>query len=137
MPTPIGPFNLASTFLRLRTDSLVDPLPVTADFWQKLMTGAIELVSHDRLVTMISYDSSWPNAEMHPNGDEVVCLLSGRATMVLFGADGDGREKLVELTEPGAYVVVPKGTWHTARTNVQCTMLFITAGEGTQSRKNA
>jgi mannose-6-phosphate isomerase-like protein (cupin superfamily) len=131
MPTPIGPFNLASTFLRLRTDSLVDPLPVTPDFWQKLSTGAIELASHDRLVTMISYASSWPSAEMHPNGDEIVCLLSGRTTMVLFA---DGGEKLVELSEPGAYVVIPKGTWHTARTNVKCTMFFITAGEGTQNR---
>jgi mannose-6-phosphate isomerase-like protein (cupin superfamily) len=70
-------------------------------------------------------------AEMHPNGDEVVCLLSGRATMVL---EIDGREKLVELDEPGAYVIVPQGTWHTARTNEPCRMLFITAGEGTQHR---
>jgi mannose-6-phosphate isomerase-like protein (cupin superfamily) len=134
MPTPIGPFNLASTFLKLRTDSLVDPLPVTPDFWQKLMTGEIGFASHDRLVTMSSFDSSWPNAEMHPNGDEIVCLLSGRTTMVLFA---EGRETLVELSEPGAYVVVPKGTWHTARTSVKCTMFFITAGEGTQHRKIA
>jgi hypothetical protein len=65
-----------------------------------------------------------------------VCLLSGRTTLVLF-VDGDlaGREKLVELSEPGAYVVIPKGTWHTARTSVNCTMLFITPGEGTQNRK--
>jgi mannose-6-phosphate isomerase-like protein (cupin superfamily) len=133
MPTPTGPFNLATTFLRLRTDSLVDALPVTADFWQRLMSGGIEFVSHDRLVTMISYDRSWPTAEMHPNGDEVVCLLSGRTTMVFF-EDG-GREKLIELDEPGAYVIVPKGTWHTARTDVKCTMFFITAGEGTQNRK--
>lgn len=131
MNTPIGPFNLATTFLKLRTDSLVDPLPVTPDFWQKLMTGALEFRSHDRLVTVISYDRSWSNAEMHPKGDEVVCLLSGRTTMVL---EVDGGEKLVELDEPGAYVVVPKGTWHTARTDVKCTMLFITPGEGTEHR---
>ncbi len=132
MSTPFGPFNLTSTFLRLRTDSLVDPLPVTADFWPKLMTGALEFRSHDRLVTMISFDRSWPNAEMHPNGDEVVCLVSGRVTMVL---EIGGGEKLVELGEPGAYVVVPKGTWHTARTDVKCTMFFITAGEGTEHRQ--
>jgi mannose-6-phosphate isomerase-like protein (cupin superfamily) len=130
---PTGPFNLATTFLRLRTDSLVDALPVTADFWQRLMSGKIEFVSHDRLVTMMAYDQSWPTAEMHPHGDEVVGLLSGKTTMVFF--ETDGREKLIELDQPGAYVIVPKGTWHTARTNVKCTMFFITAGEGTQNRK--
>src|SRR5689334_20702083 len=114
MTTPIGPFNLASTFLRLRTDSRVDPLPVTNDFWPRLMSGQIEFQSHDRLVTLFSFDRAWANAEMHPSGDEVVCLVSGRATMVL---QLDGGERLVELAEPGAYVVVPKGTWHTARTD--------------------
>jgi mannose-6-phosphate isomerase-like protein (cupin superfamily) len=133
MATPIGPFNLASTFLRLRTDSMVDPLPVTPAFWQNLMTGAIEFHSHDRLVTMMSYDQSWPSAEMHPNGDEIVCLLAGGPTTMVL--EVDGREQLVELRDPGSYVVVPKGTWHTARTQVKCTMFFITAGEGTQHRK--
>jgi mannose-6-phosphate isomerase-like protein (cupin superfamily) len=131
MPTQIGPFNLASTFLRLRTDSQVDPLPVTSDFWPRLMSGDIEFRRHDRLVTLLSFERSWLNAEMHPSGDEVVCLISGRATVVL---EVEGGEQLIELAEPGAYVVVPKGTWHTARTDRACTMLFITAGEGTVSR---
>jgi hypothetical protein len=39
-----------------------------------------------------------------------------------------------ELTEPGAFVVVPKGTWHTARTAAPTRMLFITPGERTENR---
>jgi quercetin dioxygenase-like cupin family protein len=68
---------------------------------------------------------------MHPNGDEIVCLLSGRVSMVL---EIDGREIVAKLAKPGDYVLVPRGTWHTARTSTNCTMVFITPGEGTQNR---
>ena len=60
---PPGPFNLATTYLRLRNDASIEPLP-----------------------------------------------------------------------EPGAYVLVPRGTWHTAKTSTRCRMLFVTAGEGTEHR---
>ena len=68
---------------------------------------------------------------MHPNGDEIVCLLSGSATFLL---EEPQRTQEIELSNNGAYVVVPKGTWHTARTRGQCRMLFITPDEGTQHR---
>ncbi len=35
----------------------------------------------------------------------------------------------------GSFVLVPKGTWHTARTGVESRLLFITAGEGTMHRQ--
>ena len=38
------------------------------------------------------------------------------------------------LRDPGSYVVVPKGTWHTARTSVPTRMLFMTPGEGTENK---
>ena len=68
---------------------------------------------------------------MHPAGDEIVCLLSGRATLAL---DRDGREEIVHLARPGAFAIVPKGTWHTARIAVPTQMLFVTPGAGTQNR---
>ena len=46
----------------------------------------------------------------------------------------DPAEKTVELREPGAFVVVPRGTWHTATVHAPSAGLFITAGEGTQHR---
>lgn len=129
-PAP-GPYELASTYPRLRSDATVEPLPVDESFWPRIMKGELGSFHHEYLVTPFGYDRSWPNWEMHPNGDEVVVLLEDRATFVL---EIDGRERLVELDKCGAYVVVPRGAWHTARTATPCRMLFITAGEGTQHR---
>jgi mannose-6-phosphate isomerase-like protein (cupin superfamily) len=129
-PAP-GPYLLSSTYLRLRPDVSIEPLHVGNDFWPRIMAGKLGDFHHEYLVITVSYDTDWTTWEMHPNGDEVVMLLEGSTTMVL---EIDGREKLVELNESCAYVVVPRGTWHTSRTRKACRMLFITAGEGTQIR---
>jgi mannose-6-phosphate isomerase-like protein (cupin superfamily) len=126
-----GPFNLASTYLRLRADVSAEPLPVDATFWQRISTGQLGDFHNEYLVTMHSYDQDWPMWEMHPNGDEIVGLLSGAAVFILEMAGGPKR---VELEEPGSYVIVPKGTWHTAKANGRCCLFFITPGEGTQHR---
>lgn len=126
-----GPFNLSSTYLRLRSDVSVEPLPVDDKLWQRLSTGQLGTFHNEYLVTTNAYSADWPMWEMHPNGDEVVCLLSGAAVFIL---EIDGAHKRIELSESGSYVIVPKGTWHTANTAVPCRMLFITAGEGTQHR---
>jgi mannose-6-phosphate isomerase-like protein (cupin superfamily) len=117
--------------LRLRSDVSVEPLPMDAEFWPRLMSGQLGTFHNEYLVTTFGYDHDWSNWEMHPNGDEIVLLLEGRTTMVL---ELDGRERLVELSDSASYVLVPRGTWHTARTTTSCRMLFITAGEGTQHR---
>jgi mannose-6-phosphate isomerase-like protein (cupin superfamily) len=129
-PAP-GPYALSSTYLRLRPDASVEPLHVGDDFWQRIMTGKLGTFHNEYLVTTFSYDRDWPNWEKHPNGDEIVMLLEGSTTMVL---EVDGREQLVELGDGCSYVVVPRGTWHTARTRKACRMLFITPGEGTEHR---
>ena len=69
-----GPFNLATTYLRLRPDNSAEPLPVNAEFWPKLMSGQLGTFHRESLVLMISFDSPWNNWEMHPNGDEIVCV---------------------------------------------------------------
>jgi len=84
-----------------------------------------------RLVAAHHFDRDWPSWEIHPAGDEVVVLLSGAATFVL----GEGaQQRTVKLTQPAEFVIVPMGTWHTARVEEAATMLFITPGEGTQNR---
>jgi mannose-6-phosphate isomerase-like protein (cupin superfamily) len=124
--------NLQSTYLRLRPDCSVEKLPVDDTFWPRLMSGALGNFHQEYLVASFSYASDWPNWEMHPNGDEIVALISGAATLVLESSDGSRRS--VELTEPGSFAFVPRGTWHTARVNTPTTMFFITPGEGTQHR---
>lgn len=121
-----------STCLRLRPDCSIEKLPVDAAFWPRLIGGELGDFHHEYLVTSHDYAADWPNWEMHPNGDEIVALLSGAATLVLEAPDG-GRSE-VNLTKAGSYVLVPRGTWHTAKTKVPTTMFFITAGEGTRHR---
>jgi hypothetical protein len=46
----------------------------------------------------------------------------------------DGAQVRTELTKPGQFAINPRGTWHTADVHAESLMLFITAGEGTQTR---
>ena len=48
--------------------------------------------------------------------------------------DRNGAEDRIHLSERGSYVIVPKSTWHTARTTKPTVMLFVTPGEGTENK---
>jgi quercetin dioxygenase-like cupin family protein len=134
MQREVGPFNLRTTYMRLRPDASAEPLAVTSDFWEKLMGGRLGTFHNEYLVTMLEFDADWPTWERHPNGDEIVCLLSGAIELVL---ERDGEAQSVELRNAGDYVLVPRGTWHTAKTSTHARMLFVTAGEGTEIRDAA
>ena len=123
--------NLASSHLRLRPDCSVEELPVDATFWPRLMRGELGDFHHEYLVTTFTCSQDWPSWEMHPNGDEIVCLIAGSATFILETPGGNTE---VPLAKAGDYVFVPRGTWHTAKSSTATTMLFITAGEGTRNR---
>jgi mannose-6-phosphate isomerase-like protein (cupin superfamily) len=122
--------DLASTFVVLQPDqraALVQSAPGVFEELDRRFSGFKGHV----LVAVFAFDADWSTWERHPAGDELVCLLSGRATLVL---DQNGKHHAVELKKPGEYVLVPKGTWHTARTKVATNMLFVTPGEGTENR---
>ena len=68
--------------------------------------------------------------ERHPDGDEFLLLLSGRTTVILEESSG---ARDVRLTGGEAFVV-PKGIWHTFRTDEAGDLLFATAGENTEHR---
>ena len=59
-------------------------------------------------------------------------LMAGDAEMILAMPGGD---ESVRLTEPGSFVIVPRGTWHTAKVHSPTQMLFITPGQGTENRE--
>ncbi len=132
MKHDVGPFDLASTYVRLRNDASAEPLPVDETFWGRLAGGEFGSFHHEYLVLIHSFDKDWPTWERHPHGDEIVCLLSGSVRFVL---EYEGGNEEVELDRAGAFVMVPKGTWHTARPRAPSQMLFITAGEGTETRE--
>lgn len=83
------------------------------------------------LISCHDFEQDWPSWEIHPHGDEIVMLLSGKATMVLEKESGNEQ---VELEQQGNYVIVPANTWHTAKIHSATRLLFITPGEGTQVR---
>lgn len=132
MSREAGPLNLSSAYLRLRPDASAEVLPVGRTFWQDMASGALGSFHHEYLVTTNSFSENWPMWEMHPHGDEMVILLSGSVDFVLEKKTGN---KTLPLRESGGWVLVPKGMWHTATVNAPSTMLFITAGEGTQHRQ--
>lgn len=123
-------FDLAAAFAVLGPGGSAVPVGVTPTIYQDLDRRFGGFADHC-LVSCHSFSADWSSWEMHPAGDEVVCLLSGRAKMVLEIA---GKEEIVELRKPGSYVIVPRGTWHTGRAAQAVTMLFITPGAGTEHR---
>ena len=105
---------------------------VTPNFYQELDEDFDSFHRHV-LVQRFQFDEPWPTWEVHPEGDEFVYLLEGDTDFLL---KIDGGERVVRVSQPGSYVVVPKGAWHTARPHAPTTMLFVTPGEGTLNAEN-
>lgn len=122
--------DLTSTFAVLDANHSATLVDVTPAIFEEL-DERFDGFKGRLLVSCFGFKSDWSTWERHPAGDEIVCLLSGDVRMVL---DRDGVEDVIDLRDPGSYVVVPKGTWHTARTSVATKMLFITPGEGTENK---
>ena len=122
--------DLATTFVVVEPNLSALPVAVTETIFDELDRRFAGFKGR-LLVATFEFDCDWSTWERHPAGDEIVCLMSGRATIVL---DRDGTHEIVELEEPGAFVIVPKDTWHLARTSVPTRMLFVTPGEGTQNK---
>ena len=129
MATHPGPFDLDSTRLILSPAADAIPKAVTPGFYEELDTEFDGFAGH-MLVSQHAFDEAWSTWEMHPKGDEVVYLLEGEVDLVLWMDEG---ERTVRVDSPGSYIVVPKGTWHTARPLKPTTMLFVTPGEGTEN----
>ncbi|MPY71334.1 MAG: cupin domain-containing protein [Alphaproteobacteria bacterium] len=127
-----GPFDLQSTPLVLGPQGKATPKEMTPDFYAELAREFDRFAGHV-LVSRHEFEEPWPTWEMHPKGDEMVCLLFGDVDFVLRGEDG---EQVVRVDRPGDYVVVPRGVWHTVRPRTRSSMLFVTPGEGTENAES-
>lgn len=123
--------NILSTYLHFGDKGEAETIDVSDSFWAALSSGAMPELDQGRLMSAFSFSEPWATWERHPEGDELVMLLAGAVTVVL---EVQGEEKPVALADPGAYVLVPRGVWHTARTSVHTTLLFLTPGAGTEHR---
>ncbi len=126
------PLDLLSTYAHLTDDSAASLIAIGETFWPEVMRGEHPEPDQGRLVSRFEFERNWTSWERHPHGEELVILLRGSVEMLL--EQGDGRVTCVRLAEPGQFVSVPRGAWHTAHPEGPCAMLFITPGRGTEHR---
>jgi mannose-6-phosphate isomerase-like protein (cupin superfamily) len=98
-----------------------------ADYAQRTEADGAE----GRLVSLYDFTTGWDSWEMHPDGDEVVVCVAGAITLIQEHPDGRLHS---ETLEAGQYLINPAGVWHTADVPQAATVLFVTAGRGTQGR---
>lgn len=88
-----------------------------------------------RLVSMHTFTESWDTWEMHPNGSELVLCINGSVALTQEAIDGTINTATISA---GQAVVNGPGVWHTADVvDGSTTVVFITAGVGTQMRDRA
>lgn len=125
------PRDLHSTYAVLAGDGNASLLAVNETFWPEVMRGEHPELEQGRLVSCFDFEENWTSWERHPVGEELVILLRGQVQLLLEQSDGVER---VRLTEPGQFVSIPRGTWHTVQPEGPCTMLFITPGRDTEHK---
>jgi mannose-6-phosphate isomerase-like protein (cupin superfamily) len=74
-------------------------------------------------------ENSPHGGEMHPDGDEILYLIDGRARVVFL----DSAEPDVVML-PGDGMVVPKGTWHRVDILEPCQIVYVTPGPNNEFR---
>lgn len=67
--------------------------------------------------------------EMHPDGDEVLYLISGKVRVVFLDCD----EPDIDV-KPGDGLVVPRGVWHRVDVLEPCQIVYLTPGPNNEFR---
>ena len=122
-------FALDGTYVRLSDGADAIPIPVGADFWERI--GERAELQGGRLLMLFHVTKRNLHWEMHPAGDEILCLISGAMSVVLD--EGKARQRKVRL-KPGEAFIVPRGVWHTFEIEQDGDLLAITRGAGTEHR---
>jgi mannose-6-phosphate isomerase-like protein (cupin superfamily) len=104
-----------------------------------LRDGAIALLGGTRppprveglSVGVAVMDRPPPHAgERHPDGDELLYLVAGSATVVIERSEGEERVALAA----GDACIVPRGHWHRVLFDREVTLLYATPGPNTERR---
>ena len=96
-------------------------------FWSQT-PEELDKIGESWLITEFEFNEDWTTWEMHPNGEEIVYLLSGSMDLIL---DKDGQQQTIELRKKGL-VIIERETWHTAKVFEPSKMFVITFGKDTQ-----
>ena len=122
-------FQLESKFVHLENNGNIIGLLVDENFWSKETDRSY--LRSGRLMGVLKLDAGPSHWEVHPNGDELLYLLSGSMDVVI---ESEGKNKAITLASYSS-CIVPKATWHQTIAREPCTLLFITPGKGTQHRE--
>jgi mannose-6-phosphate isomerase-like protein (cupin superfamily) len=125
------PNALSTSYVHLPDDRSAELVDGTPQFWSELASGRRPELEAGRLITQFDCSADWESWEIHPLGDELVLLLSGRVELLLERTAGVDS---VKLAKPGQFVVIPRDTWHTARVTEKSSLIFVTPGKGTRHR---
>jgi len=131
--TSSGPFPLDRFPVHLGLGATVERLDeFTGDAaWYEAYARRTESDGAEgRLVTVHTFVEPWGTWEVHPHGEELVVCLAGGITLHQETDDGIATVAL----DAGEAVVNPPGVWHTADVSGTATVLFVTAGLGTENR---
>jgi len=74
-------------------------------------------------------ENSPHSGEMHPDGDEILYLISGRVKIVFLDDDEEDAD-----VRPGDGLVVPKGVWHRVDIIEPSQIVYLTPGPNNQFR---
>ena len=74
-------------------------------------------------------ENSPHNGERHPDGDEILYLISGKVRVVFVDGDADDID-----VNPGDGLVVPKGVWHRVDILEASQIVYLTPGPNNQFR---
>jgi mannose-6-phosphate isomerase-like protein (cupin superfamily) len=120
-------FDPRTTYAFLR-GATADVMPGGDAFWNNMPAS----VEHGEgwLIGAYEMHQDTSNWEMHPEGDELLVLLSGALDIVLDEASG---HRTIAL-ETGQTCLVPRGTWHRQVVRQPAVELGLTYGRGTQHR---
>jgi mannose-6-phosphate isomerase-like protein (cupin superfamily) len=121
-------FDIKKTFVHLRDDGGAEKIPLTPAFWRG------DAGKFNRVIGLFEFKSSRDlhasMQEMHPEGDEVLLLLSGSIDVVV---ETGGEEDSTAL-EAGQFAIVPRGAWHRLVMRKPGQLVFINSRIGMQSR---
>lgn len=121
--------DFTENYASLETNGAIKTFDGGDKFWS-LAGTELDAIGENWLITEFRFEEDWQSWEMHPHGEEIVYLLSGEMDLML---EKDGNLQTLELRGKGA-VVIPQGTWHTAKVFAPSNMLIMTRGKETEIR---
>jgi mannose-6-phosphate isomerase-like protein (cupin superfamily) len=122
-------FDLCDRYVRLDDHGGAQAVDGGESFW----SGVDPAAEQGRLVSLFSLpagtEMGW---EIHPDGDELLYLLSGSMDVVI--EERDGAHRTIQLSDRRA-CIVPQGRWHRQVLHTPCELMSVTPGRGTSHRE--